>query len=321
MVSSRWCVSSVTPEFIRGLHNVRPHHRGCVATIGTFDGVHLGHQAILQQLATLARTHNLPVVVVIFEPQPHEYFAKECAPARLMRLREKVTALFAQGVDKVLCLRFNRKLSKLSAQDFIQKVLVEGLAARHLVIGDDFRFGCDRKGDYALLQQAGSIHNFTVAKTCTFVIDHVRVSSTRIRKLLEAGDFGTVERLLGRPYTLAGRVVQGKQLGRTLGVPTANILLHRCRSPLAGVFVITVQHKHNQYQGVANVGVRPTVSGDLTPLLEVHLFDFSGDIYTQKIEIYFHKKLRSECKFASIDALKKQLQIDIKQAQAYFLNA
>lgn len=311
-------MSPAVPEFIRGIHNIRPHHRGCVATIGTFDGVHLGHQAILQQLAELAQTHKLPVVVIIFEPQPFEYFKQERAPARLMRLREKVSALFAAGVNKVLCLRFNRALSKLGAEDFIQKVLVEGLAIRHLVVGDDFRFGCDRKGDYALLQRAGKDSNFTVTDTCTYSIDNVRVSSTRIRELLEIGDFAGVERLSGRPYSLTGRVVQGKQLGRTLGVPTANVLLRRYCSPLAGVFVITAMHQGKHYKGVANVGVRPTLGGDLKPLLEVHLFDFSGDIYSQKIDIRFHEKLRNECKFASLDALKQQLQIDIKQAHAYF---
>ncbi len=312
-------MAQATPEFIRGLYNLHPHHKGCVATIGTFDGVHLGHQAILRQVAELAKKHQLPALVIVFEPQPREYFAKEKAPARLMRLHEKISALFAFGVHRVLCLRFDRTLSQLTAQNFIQQVLIQGVDVKHLVVGDDFRFGCDRAGDYALLEKAGVENGFTVTDTRTYAIAEARVSSTRIRRLLEQAEFTTVAQLLGRPYTLAGRVVQGKQLGRTLGVPTANIHLHRYRAPLAGVFVIVAKVQGRDCNGVANVGVRPTVGGDLTPLLEVHLLDFSSDIYAEKIEITFKKKLRDECKFESLDALKAQLQQDIKQAREYFL--
>jgi len=306
-------------EFIRGLHNLRPEHKGCVATIGSFDGVHLGHQLILRQLIQIARDQGLPAVVIVFEPQPQEFFAGDKAPARLMRMREKLEALWAVGVDKVLCLHFNQKLRSLSADQFIDQVLIEGLAVKHLVVGDDFRFGCDRKGDFALLQRRGAEVGFAVTDTHTLEIDGKRVSSTRIRDLLESGNFVEAEKLLGKPYGIYGRVVYGKQLGRQLGVPTANVDLRRYRSPLHGVFAVTAIFKDGtQVQGVANVGVRPTVNGLKKPLLEVHLFNFSRDIYGVVIDVVFHLKLRDEKKFASLDELKAQLQTDISQAKAFF---
>jgi riboflavin kinase / FMN adenylyltransferase len=306
-------------EFIRGLHNLRPQHKGCVATIGSFDGVHLGHQAILRQLILVARTLGVPAVAIVFEPQPHEFFAGEKAPARLMRLREKLDALWAAGIDKVLCLNFNQTLRSLSAEQFIERVLVQGLAIKHLVVGDDFRFGCDRKGDYNLLQAKGKEFGFAVSDTHTLEMDGERVSSTRIRQLLEVGDFVTAEKLLGKPYGIYGRVVYGKQLGRQLGVPTANVNLRRYRSPLHGVFaVIAIFTDGAQVQGVANIGVRPTVNGLRKPLLEVHLFNFSRTIYGEVIDVVFHHKLRDEKKFASLDELKAQLQTDIADAKAFF---
>lgn len=319
---SRQFGSSVTPApsvFIRGLHNLRPWHRGCVATIGSFDGVHLGHQAILRQLAQAAEAHQLPSVVIIFEPQPHEFFSGDKAPARLMRLREKIQALFAAGVNRVLCVEFNDALRRLSAQEFIDQVLVRGLDIKHLVVGDDFRFGCDRKGDFALLQAEGEARGFSVSDTCTLLLHGERVSSTRIRHLLELADFAGAEELLGRPYSITGRVGYGQQLGRKLGVPTANIHLWRYRSPLHGVFAVTARLKDGAvYNGVANVGVRPTVNGDKKPILEVHLFDFASVIYGTMIDVVFHKKLRDEQRFPSVEALQVQLQHDIKQAQDFF---
>ena len=306
-------------EFIRGLHNLRPEHKGCVATIGSFDGVHLGHQVILQQLIQVARTQGLPAVVIVFEPQPHEFFAGDKAPARLMRMREKLDALWAAGIDKVLCLNFNETLRNLSAEQFIERVLVQGLAIKHLVVGDDFRFGCDRKGDFALLQTKGAECGFAVTDTHTLEVDGERVSSTRIRHLLEMGDFVQAEKLLGKPYGIYGRVVYGKQLGRQLGVPTANVNLRRYRSPLHGVFAVTaIFTDGTQVQGVANIGVRPTVNGLKKPLLEVHLFNFSRTIYGEVIDVVFHHKVREEKKFASLDELKVQLQTDISQARKFF---
>lgn len=308
-------------EFIRGLHNLRPEHKNCVATIGSFDGVHLGHQAILQQLIHVARTQNLPSVAIVFEPQPHEFFAGDKAPARLMRLREKISALWAAGVDRILCLHFNQELRGLSAEQFIDRVLINGLGVKHLVVGDDFRFGCDRRGDFALLKTKGAEYGFAVSDTQTLSIAGERVSSTRIRELLELGDFKQAAKLLGKPYCIHGRVVYGKQLGRQLGVPTANVDLRRYRSPLHGVFAVIAHFKNgNSYQGVANVGVRPTVSGDKKPLLEVHLFDFSSNIYGAVIDVEFQHKLRDEKKFNSLDELKAQLQLDIQQGKTFFTN-
>lgn len=305
--------------FIRGLHNLRPWHRGCVATIGSFDGVHLGHQAILRQLIAVARRHQLPAVVIVFEPQPHEFFSGDKAPARLMRLREKIQALLAAGVARVLCVQFNEALRSLSAEAFIEKVLIDGLAIKHLVVGDDFRFGCDRRGDFALLQKIGHERGFGVTDTCTLEINSERVSSTRIRQLLELGDFAHVETLLGKPYSISGRIAYGQQLGRKLGVPTANVHLRRYRSPLHGVFAVSVKFLDGSaHQGVANVGVRPTVTGDKKPLLEVHLFDFSRKVYGAMIDVIFHTKLRDEKKFNSLDELQAQLQMDIAQGQDFF---
>ncbi len=316
-VSTR--VNPAAHAFIRGLHNLRPWHRGCVATIGSFDGVHLGHQAILRQLIEVAKQHNLPAVVIVFEPQPHEFFLRDKAPARLMRLRDKIQALLAAGVQRVLCVRFNDPLRSLSAEAFVQKVLLDGLAIKHLVVGDDFRFGCDRRGDFALLQRIGSERGFDVSDTCTLEIKGERVSSTRIRQLLEAGDFAQAETLLGKPYSIHGRIGYGQQLGRQLGVPTANVHLHRYRSPLHGVFTVSVKFRDGSSgRGVANIGVRPTVTGDKKPLLEVHLFDFTRTIYGEMIDVIFHSKLRDEKKFNSLEELQLQLQTDIAQARQFF---
>lgn len=312
-------MNPAAPAFIRGLHNLRPWHRGCVATIGSFDGVHLGHQAILRQLIDVSLQYGLPSVVIIFEPQPHEFFLGDKAPARLMRLREKVQALLAAGVGRVLCLQFNQALRSLSAEDFIEKILVEGLGIKHLVVGDDFRFGCDRRGDFSLLQTVGAERGFGVTDTITLEIDGQRVSSTRIRSLLEAGDFTTAEKLLGKPYSINGRIAYGQQLGHRLGVPTANVHLRRYRSPLHGVFAVTATFADgSQYRGVANLGVRPTVAGDKKPLLEVHLFDFSRKVYGAMIDVVFHLKLRDEKKFNSLDELQAQLQVDIARGKEFF---
>ena len=303
-------------EFLRGLHNVRPHHRGNVVTIGAFDGVHLGHQAILKQVVEQAQLLKLPSLVMIFEPHPHEFFSGEKAPARLMRLSEKIEALFSAGVDRVFCVPFNRALSQLSAQDFIQKILVDALGTRYLVVGDDFRFGLRRQGDYGLLKETGQNLGFEVTDTATYLIDNKRVSSTRIRQLLEQGSFEQVPRLLGKPYHISGKVVKGQQLARQLGAPTANVHLHRYRSPLSGVFVVEVNLANGEcVNGVANVGVRPTVSGDTKPILEVHLFDRDDDLYGQNIAVTFIHKIREEHRFDSVEQLKQQIQQDIYSAK------
>lgn len=310
--------NGVVDYFVRGLHNLRDEHRGCVATIGSFDGVHLGHQDIIAQINERAKHYGLPSVVMMFEPQPREYFSREQAPARLMRLREKVDALLDAGVDRVVCLQFNRAMRSLTAQQFVDDVLIGGIGIKCLVIGDDFHFGCDRKGDFAMLEKVGGEHDFEVVATQTVKADQERVSSTRIRAELEAGGFDAAEALLGRPFSISGKVCYGQQLGRKLGVPTANVNLHRYRAPLSGVFAVEVLLKNERIQGVANVGLRPTVGDLIKPVLEVHMLDWVGNIYGQRIAVEFKHKLRDEHKFTTLDELVMNINQDIKTARDYF---
>ena len=304
-------------EIIRGFYNLRPRHRGCVATIGNFDGVHLGHQAVLGQLAERAGEMNLPTAVVTFEPQPREFFTHGATPPRLTRFREKVQALRRFSVERVVCLRFNQALATLPAAEFIQRLLVDGLAVRYLVVGDDFHFGKGRGGDFGMLQEAGARHGFQVAAMHSFSIDGERVSSTRIRTALAAGDFKGAEKLLGRPYRMFGRVAHGDRRGRLLGFPTANIHLHRKSSPLNGVYAVEVFGlKREPLAGVANVGTRPTVGG-LRSQLEVHLLDFSDNIYGRYLHVDFLHKLRDERRFESLDALKSQISEDAREARIF----
>lgn len=302
----------------RGLHNLKPPTAGCVATIGNFDGVHRGHQAILKRLRERAAELGVPSCVVIFEPQPREFFAPAAAPARLTRLRDKLELFRAEGVDLVLCLTFNRRLRELSAADFVHHILVEGLRVRHLEVGDDFRFGCDRSGDFAFLVAAGSREGFTVEAASTVEMADERVSSTRIRQALTDGDFALAEQLLGRPFSIAGRVLHGQQLGRRLDAPTANIQLKRRKLPLQGVYVVSTEVDGRVIPGVANIGVRPSVAGDGRAHLEVHLLDFSGDLYGRRLVVSFHHKLRNEQKFASLEALKTAIAADISAARDYW---
>jgi riboflavin kinase/FMN adenylyltransferase len=305
-------------ELIRGLHNLRPYHRGCVATIGNFDGVHLGHQAVIGQLAEQAQKLKLPTLVVTFEPQPQEFFSPAAAPARLTRLREKLMAMRRYSVDRVLVIDFDARFAGLEPEDFIGRVLVEGLGLRYLVVGDDFRFGHKRRGDFAMLEQAGRRHGFPVVNMHTFAIEGERVSSTRVRERLAAGDLDAAEKLLGRPYRMCGRVAHGDKLGRTLDVPTANIHLHRQVSPIQGIFVVELFGIEGEpWPGVASVGTRPTVGGTRA-LLEVHLLDFRRDIYGAHVNVNFLHKLRDEQRFASLDELKRHIQQDIEQAREYF---
>ena len=306
-------------QLIRGLHNLKPEHRGCVATIGNFDGVHLGHQAIIGQLAEKGAELHLPTTVIVFEPQPLEYFqSPDKVPPRLTRLREKLQALRRYSVDRVLCLHFNGRLANMPAEEFIQRILVEGLGIRYLVVGDDFHFGARRTGDFAMLRRAGEVHGFEVAPMHTFVIDGERVSSTRIRKALANGDLATAEKLLGRSYRICGRVAHGNKLGRTIGIPTVNVQLHRIATPVKGIYVVEVFGLHREpVAGVASVGTRPTINGTHM-LLEVHLFEFSREVYGHYININFLHKLRDELRFESMDELRAYIQRDIDAAHAWF---
>lgn len=311
--------SATGMELIRGFHNFRPRHRGCVATIGAFDGVHRGHQAVLRQLIDKSREYGLPSTVVLFEPLPREFLAPDAAPPRLMSFREKFEAIRDLGIDRVVRIRFNDALRNMSADEFITSLFVKNLGAKYIVVGDDLRFGRDRSGDFDLLRKYGARDGFDVMDTATLLHEGERVSSTRIREVLGQGDFALAEHLLGRPYSIAGRVIVGQQLGRTIGAPTANIQLRRLRSPLSGVFAVQVAGVSDSLlPAVANVGVRPTV-GDLSKaILEVHLLDFDGDLYRRNIRVLFREKLRNEIKFDGIDALSEQISRDIAQARRFF---
>lgn len=305
-------------ELIRGLHNIRPRHLGCVATIGAFDGVHLGHQAVIKQLVEQAQLMHLPAVLITLEPLPREYFAPVKAPPRLMSFREKAIALSTTGIDRLLRIRFNRELSEVSAEDFIDKIFHQQLGLKHMIVGDDLRFGHERRGDFALLRRMGKELGFGVTATETCSLNHERVSSTRIRKALQQADFTLAAKLLGKPYAISGKVVFGEQLGRTLVAPTANLNLHRISTALKGVYAVEVIYQNRCYPGVANVGTRPTIKAGLKANLEVHLLDFNGDLYGQHLSVVFKKKLRDEKKFPSLLALKNAIQHDIAQAKEFF---
>jgi len=303
----------------RGLRHLALPVEGCVATIGNFDGVHLGHRAVIENLAEQGHRLGLPVVVILFEPQPREYFSPQQAPARLTRFREKLTHLARLPVDGVLLLHFDHNLAGSPPEDFIRDVLVDGLRVKYLVVGDDFCFGKDRRGNFAMLNEAGVAHGFQVADTPSVQVDGERVSSTLIRDALAAGAMAEAAALLGRPYSVIGRVRQGARLGRQLGFPTANIALLRKKTPLRGVFAVTMTGICDRpLPGVANVGTRPTVDGRPAVQLETHLFGFTGDLYGCLVEVHFHHKLREEQRFANVQALRGQIEKDAGQARAYF---
>ena len=301
-------------KLIRGLYNLRPKHQKGVATIGNFDGVHRGHLSVLRPLGEQARRLACLSTAITFEPLPHEFFMGAHSPPRLTPLCEKLKLMSAQGIEQTLYLPFNRYLANMTAEDFIQKVLVDGLAIRLLVVGDDFRFGKSRTGNFAMLLDAGKEYGFEVKDTQTFSDQSGRISSSRIREALAEGDLNTAQDLLGRPFTMGGRVMHGKKLGRQLGFPTANIRIGRSVSPLRGVFAIRSEGIGNS---VANVGTRPTVDGK-SFLIEAHFLDFTGDLYGQRLKIEWLKKIRSEQKFESLDALKQQIGKDTKAANTFF---
>ena len=306
-------------ELIRGLHNLAPRHRGCVATIGAFDGVHLGHRALLAQLITRGRELSLPSAVVCFEPLPREYFAPREAPPRLMSFREKFIELRRLGVDRLLRIRFDEHFRSVTAEAFIEQIVVQGLGVRHLVVGDDLRFGAGRSGDTTMLRAAGEHYGFAVGDIPSVISGGARVSSSRIREALQASDFLLAEELLGYPYRMSGKVVFGRQLGRTLGVPTANLELHRSRAPMSGVYAVEVTGAaDNRVQGVANVGTRPTIGDRDKALLEVHLLDFSGDLYGRHVDVVFRHKIRDELKFSSVEELTGHIRADIRAGRRWF---
>jgi riboflavin kinase/FMN adenylyltransferase len=306
-------------ELIRGLHNIRALHKGCVLTIGKFDGVHLGHQAVLQNVLQKAKALNLPAVVMVFEPQPEELFTPQHAPARLSLLRDKYVELKKIGIHRLLCVRFCAAFSNMSAQAFIEDLLVHALGVKFLVVGDDFRFGVRRSGDFEMLSEQGKRLGFDVVSTQSFRIHENRISSTAIREALVKGDFALANAMLGRPFSIVGKVVHGEKNGRKIGFPTANILLMRHKSPLTGVFAVKVTHAGTVYEGVANVGTRPTLNG-IKMQLEAHLFEFTGDLYAEHLSVEFVSKIRDEVKFSDFQALTIQIKKDAEQAKCLFAN-
>lgn len=289
-----------------------------VLAIGNFDGVHLGHAALIRRLAALAAEHRLAPMVLTFEPHPREFFAPDSAPARLSTVREKLELLADCGATQAMVCPFNARFAALSADEFVEQVLVQGCRVKHLIVGDDFRFGRGRSGDYAFLQQAASRFGFTVEAMGSVTLDGERVSSSGVRRALAVGDMEHAARLLGRPYIIDGQVSHGQKLGRQLGFATANLRIKHNPLPMTGVFAVEVSGLGDKpLLGVANLGVRPTVGGS-RPLLEVHLFDFNRDIYGAHISVRFVHKLRDEQRFPNFDALKAQIAADAAAAREFF---
>lgn len=305
-------------ELVRGAHNLKARHRPSVATIGNFDGIHRGHRAVIETLQAAGQRLGLPTTVVIFEPQPREFFAPDNAPGRITRLRDKLQVLASLGVDRTLCLRFDARLAAQSAEDFIQDLIVDGIGAHFLMVGDDFRFGHRRRGDYGMLEEAARQHGFELQRMPTISHEGERVSSSRVRRSLAAGDMAMTEALLGRRLSISGRVVRGQALGRQLGWPTANLRFGHQSPPMRGIFNVLVHGLADQpWPGVASLGTRPTVNGVET-LLETYLLDFSGDIYGRTISVELLEWQRPETDFKGLDALSEQISADVASARQWF---
>lgn len=305
-------------QLIRNFKSLKQDFKGCHITIGNFDGVHRGHLHLIEELKKRAKLQNAKTMVIIFEPQPLEFFAQGKGVARLSRFREKFLQLADTQVDYVLVVRFNKTFANLSPHDFIKKILYELLKIKHILVGKDFHFGAQRKGDLAFLQEQAYAYGFSVAIMEDFTIHNLRVSSTAVREALHVANHSLVQQLLGRNYCMMGRVVYGNQLGRQLGFPTANIYLHRKTTPILGIYVVRLHGIGKEgLPGVANVGIRPTIGGTRT-LLEVYLFNFNQNIYGKYVTVEFYKKLRDEKRYDNLNLLKAQMVIDANEAKTYF---
>ena len=301
-------------QLIRALHNLK-HQSGCVLTIGNFDGIHIGHQEILKKLVSTAKNKGIPSLVISFSVTPESFFGR--TKARLSSFRDKHLFLESLGIDKHLLIRFNKTFSEISAESFINQTLVNKVGVKHCFIGDDFRFGKDRLGDFSMLQEMSSENGYLVDKINGVNLDGQRISSSAIRKLLSQGDFKKAETYLGRPFSISGRVAHGEKIGRTIGFPTANISIRRKLSPVLGVYSVLVKINDTTYTGVCNIGKRPTIGGTKV-LLEVFIFNFNQEIYGEYVTVIFKQKSRDEFKFNSFEELKSQIKNDVEKSQEYF---
>ena len=309
-------------ELIRGTVNLRARHCGSVVTIGNFDGVHRGHRAVLDGLKKCGEVLNVPTCVMTFEPLPLEYFAPDKAPVRLISFRDKYQILETLGVDRLFVMPFNAKLANSSAEDFIRDVLVDGLGAKHIVVGDDFRFGHQRRGDFEMLRANGEMYGFSVEPTVTYRQDAQRISSSRVRAALSQGDLDLAANLLGQSFSIEGRVMHGDRRGRSIGYPTANVHLHRQHTPVKGIFAVeAITADGRNHTGMASLGTRPTVTDSNHLTLEVNLFDFSGDIYHQRLRVVFRHYIRGELKFNSLDELANAIAGDEIESRRFFAEA
>jgi len=299
--------------------SITPGSSRLALTIGNFDGVHRGHQAMLERAVSRARAMQLPSCVLTFEPHPREFFAPATAPARLTRMRDKLELMAAAGVNRVHVARFDARLAALAADRFVEDIVARGLRAAWLLVGRDFRFGAKRGGDFALLEQLAARHGIELEAMPEVALQGERVSSSAVRAALAAGDLGVAQQLLGRPYAMSGRVAHGEKLGRELGFPTANIVLRK-GPPLAGIFVVEcrIEGDAGWRAGVASVGRRPTVNPTAAPLLEVHLLDYTGDLYRRHLQVRFLLKLRDEEKYDGVPALRAAIARDAAQARTHF---
>lgn len=288
-------------------------------TIGNFDGVHLGHQAMLARLRATAAARGLRACAMTFEPHPREFFAPDQAPTRLTSLREKLELLSQHGVEQVQVCRFDYGFAQTPAEDFIERVLVRGLGARWILVGDDFRFGARRAGDFVMLKRYAASLGYEVEAMPSVVHAGERVSSTAVRNALAAGELHHASELLGRPYSISGRVVRGDGLGRKLGFPTANVQMKHNRPPLFGIFAVELACVTSQpLRGVASLGVRPTVKAGGQPVLEVHLFDWNASLYGKHVRVDFLHKLRDEEKYVDLATLTRQIALDVEHSKDYF---
>ena len=301
-------------KFIRGILNATPEPQGLALTIGNFDGIHVGHAKIAARVKEVAKERGLLSAAMFFEPQPREFFRPDSCPPRLTSLHEKYLFMRNLGIDRLYCLRFSEKIANLPPEVFIKDILIGRLNAKHIVIGDDFRFGAKRQG---CLETLRAETNFTCEATPSYLLGERRISSTAIREALQLGNLTLAEGMLGRPYSITGKVVHGKQLGRTIGFPTANVALNRIVVPVSGVYAVSAMIDGIEMPGIANIGMRPTVNGT-NPTLETHIFDFARDIYGLRITVKFLKKLRDECKFDSVMQLRDAIALDMKTAQEFF---